>query len=802
MRVPESDLVVDGLSPTEQVLASWITGPTSQRVVHVRREAARPGDTAPWPHWADPEVVAAFARRGAGEAWVHQVLAADLLHAGRHVWLGTGTASGKSLAYLLPVLTGLRRDRVGAAGAHGARGATRRGARTATALYLSPTKALAADQWSRIKDLALPGVDVAVVDGDTSQVERRWAREHANLVLTNPDLLHFTLLPGHARWASFLRRLAYVVVDEGHAYRGVFGAHVALVLRRLRRVAAHYGADPVICVASATGADPAAVGLALTGVEPSVVEQDDSPAGARTVVFWEPETPADGDGVRRPAILEAADLLADLVAGGVQTLVFVPSRRGAETVARLARERLASVVSVHGAGRALAASVAAYRGGYLPEERRDLEHRLRTRALMGVAATSALELGIDIAGLDAVVVCGWPGRRASFHQQIGRAGRRGGASLAVLVPDDDPLDTYVTHHPRAVFGEQMEQVRFDPGNPYVLGPHLAAAAAELPVRPDETPLFGPTAPAVLDQLTAAGMLRRRPAGWYWTHPGRAVDLADLRGGAGRPVGIVERATGRMVGTVDAAAAHAQVHPGAVYVHQGEPWLVVELDLEGAVALVERADGRTSTHARSVGDVRVLGRRHEAVFDGPAGEVTVAFGPVEVSEQVVGFVVREVATGRTLGHESLDLPRRTLRTSAVWWTVPVGAVAVDDGPLAEADLAGALHAAEHAAIGMLPLLATCDRWDVGGLSTALHPDTDAPTVFVHDGHPGGAGFAERGHEVLDRWLGATRDLVRRCPCRQGCPRCIQSPKCGNNNEPLHKAGAVGVLGAVLAARDRR
>jgi DEAD/DEAH box helicase domain-containing protein len=740
----------------------------------------RNGEPVPWPDWSDPALVAAWRRCGVDRPWRHQVEVAELAHGGQHVVVATGTASGKSLAYQLPVLSDLR-----------AGGAV--GTRRPTALYLAPTKALAADQLAALHALDLPGLRAATYDGDTPPEERRWVRDHASYVLTNPDLLHHSLLPGHERWARFLRGLRYVVVDECHHYRGVFGSHVAAVLRRLRRVAARYGAEPVVVLASATVSEPAAHASRLTGLPVQAVTDDASPRGRTRVVLWEPPLlPGGGEHgapTRRSAPAETADLLADLVSGGVRTLAFVRSRRGVETVAATARRLLQEVDP------SLPGRVAAYRGGYLPEERRELERNLRSGALLGVATTNALELGVDVAGLDAVLLAGWPGRRASLWQQLGRAGRGGQEALGVLVAADDPLDTYLVHHPAAVFGPPVEQTVLDPDNAYVLAPHLAAAAAELPLTEADLPLFGPHARALLDELVARGILRRRPTGWFWARADRASDHVDLRGTGGTPFRVVEHGTGRVLGTVDAGAADSTLHEGAVYVHQGDSYLVRRLDLAEHVGLVERAAPDWTTFARSVTDVRLLSTERTQQW----GPVEVAFGAVRVTTQVVSFLRRRLGTGEVLGEEPLDLPARDLTTKAVWWTAPVDAL--ERAGVAAVDLPGALHAAEHAAIGLLPLLATCDRWDVGGVSTALHPDTGQPTVVVHDGHPGGAGFAERGHAVMAAWLSATEQAVRACECSDGCPSCVQSPKCGNGNEPLDKAGALQVLRMLLTAAER-
>lgn len=762
-------------------------------VTHVERVAARSARYADWPGWADPRVVGSFQALGAERPWSHQAEAADLLRQGRNVVLATGTASGKSLGYLLPLLTDLL---AGSAGAPAAR-------RTATALYLAPTKALAADQARRVRELRLPMPPAACLDGDTGAGERRWIREQAALVLSNPDMLHYALLPDHRRWALFFRGLRYVVVDECHAYRGVLGSHVAAVLRRLRRVCAHYGADPVFALASATTADPAATARRLTGLPVDAVTEDGSPRGQMLFALWEPPlTERRGEGgapLRRSAVAETAMLLGDLVQQEVRTVAFVRSRRGAEVVSLMARQHVSGAAdgpspdAGHAAG--LADRIAAYRAGYLREERRDLEAGLQSGRLLAVAATNALELGIDLSGLDAVLMAGYPGTRSSVWQQAGRAGRAGRDALAVLVARDDPLDTYLVHHPEALFGQCVESTVLNPDNPYVLWSHLCAAAAELPLTAGDLPLFGPGAPALAEELGRTGWLRARSGGWYWTRPERAADLTDLRGSGGTAVRIVERATGRLLGQVDAAAAHSTVHTGAVYLHQGASYLVHELDLDGSIAVVEAKDPGYTTHARETSLLRVV---REERGDPWSPHVRLSYGSVEVTSQVIGYLLRETASGAVVGEEPLDLPSRTLSTKAVWWTIAPEGLA--QAQLAALDVPGAAHAAEHAAIGLLPLFAQCDRWDIGGLSTANHPDTGQATVFVHDGLPGGGGFAARGHEQARAWLSATREAIRACECPAGCPSCVQSPKCGNGNQPLDKHGAVRLLGVLLSEQS--
>jgi DEAD/DEAH box helicase domain-containing protein len=814
-------------------LLDRLTRPLTRRdcLTHIEHLPDRPGRTGAFPAWTDPRLIEHLAARGITAPWIHQQEAAQHAHQGQDVVLATATASGKSLAYLLPVLSAI-----------GARD-WERSAPRATALYLAPTKALAADQLQNITAMVdgagIREARVAVYDGDTPAEQRRWIRRHGSVVLSNPDMLHFGILPGHEQWASFFRALKYVIVDECHSYRGVFGSHVAMVMRRLRRIAAHYRAEPTFILASATTANPELSASRLIGRDVRAVTEDGSPRAGLTVGLWEPGTLATVDGrgpaasppqgpdrgsspdggagpvhasaadpesdadadsgagrgremLRRSATAEAATILADLVAEEVQTLVFARSRRGSELVASGARRQLNQRAEENGSGMLADAAtrIAAYRGGYLAEERRSLEDGLRSGELRALASTNALELGIDIAGLDAVVIAGWPGTRASLWQQFGRAGRRqeaGRGALALFVAREDPLDTYVVHHPETVFGAEVEAAVFDPGNPYVMTPHLCAAASELAIREGEETIFGSTARELLTTLAARGVLRARPTGWYWTMSESAHALTDLRGSGGEPVRIVERTSGALLGTVDAASAHTQVHDGAVYLHQGRSYVVDQLDVEDAVAIVHREDPLHSTHPQSTSTIRI--RQIQWSREKERG-VQLCFGTVDVTDQVTGYQVRDVFTQAVLAQHQLDLPPRTLTTKAVWWVIP--RETTDAAQIPGGELPGALHAAEHAAISMLPLLATCDRWDIGGVSAALHEDTGEPTIFVYDGAPGGAGFSQRGAEDADAWLRATADMISECPCTAGCPACVVSPKCGNGNEPLSRPEALRLL----------
>jgi DEAD/DEAH box helicase domain-containing protein len=739
---------------------------------HVAELPPRGGRPRGWPAWAEPEVVRAFTERGISSPWSHQAEAAELAHAGRHVVLSTGTASGKSLAYQLPVLNALATDP------------------RARALYLSPTKALGHDQLRAAHALAaaIPGMhDVAptAYDGDSPAEVRRFARERSRWLFSNPDMIHLSILRNHARWGVLLRGLRYLIVDECHYYRGVFGSNVAMVLRRLLRLCARYSAAPTVIFASATTDSPGATAAELIGLPVAEVVDDGSPQGARTVALWEPALRADltgenGAPVRRSAGAEAARVMADLIAEGAQTLTFVRSRRAAELTALGAQARLADIAPE------LSDKVASYRAGYLAEDRSALEHALAEGRLRGLATTNALELGVDIAGLDAVVLAGFPGTVASFWQQAGRSGRRGQGALVLLIARDDPLDTYLVHHPAALLDKPVERVVIDPGNPYILGPQLLCAATELPL--DVAEVRALDAERVADHLVDDGLLRRRNDK-YFPVPGLEPHGAvDIRGSTGGQIVIVEADTGRLLGSAGAGQAPASIHPGAVYLHQGDSYVVDSLDLHEGIAFVHAEDPGYATFAREISDIAVTGNGDRSEF----GPVTLGLVPVTVTNQVVGYLRRRL-TGEVIDFVELDMPEHVLATTAVMYTITPDALASNG--IEEPRVPGSLHAAEHAAIGLLPLVASCDRGDIGGMSTAIGPE-GLPSVFVYDGYPGGAGFAERGFHKAQTWLGATAAAIEACECPSGCPSCVQSPKCGNGNDPLDKLGAVRVLRLVL------
>jgi DEAD/DEAH box helicase domain-containing protein len=700
--------------------------------------------------------------------WSHQAEAIDLARGGQSVVVATSTASGKTLCYQAPIAEAVA-DPI----------------RPGTAVVLGPTKALAQDQLRSLVEADFPKVVAATYDGDCTPEERTWVRNHANVVFTNPEMLHAGLLPNHRRWSAFLMRLRYVIIDELHAMRGIFGTHVAHVLRRLRRVCELYGARPVFVFSSATIGSPGRLASALCGLPVVEVTDDGSPRGARVVALLNPPLVDEDAAIRTSANSETASVTAKLVAIGHRTITFCRSRKGTELVAADVRRRLPACD---------ADTVRPYRAGYLAAERREIEAALWSGSLRGVVATSALELGVDIGGIDACVLNGFPGTIASFWQQIGRAGRAQQASLAVLVAGEDQLDQWLLAHPTELFSREPEPAVVNLANPFILEPQLACAAFERPLSHADERFW----PDVLDdgvrELVVGDVLRLRP--------GRDGDPRAVWAGKGVPSPKVSLRTGTageyrivldddtLVGTVDESRAFTLVHPGAIYLHQGRSYLVTSLDTAERRVTVDAADGDVYTQPRTETTIRVLGEERRRTV----GAVSLSIGSVEVSTRVVGFQRKDVRSRRILANESLDLPPTRLVTRAFWYRIPQGVL--DAAGVPDAAVPGTLHAVEHAAIGLLPLFTICDRWDVGGVSIAWHDDTGAPTVFVHDGYPGGAGIAELGFDAADRHLAATLEVIDACPCTGGCPSCVQSPKCGNGNDPLDKAGAAALLRTLL------
>jgi DEAD/DEAH box helicase domain-containing protein len=748
------------------------------RLVHVERIAGRPARHGELATPLDHDVWWSY---GLPNLWAHQAEAIDHVRAGRSVVVATGTASGKSLCYQLPIAEAVT------------------GASRGTAMCIFPTKALAQDQLRMMTAVNVPGLVAATYDGDTGPEARTWVRRNANVVLTNPEMLHGAILPSHGRWANFLGRLRYVVVDELHTLRGIFGSHAAHVLRRLQRLCARYGSAPTFVFSSATIGDPARLASELCGLPVVPVVDDASPRGERLFALWNPPLIDAASGTRASTNVEVARLTAAFVDGGWRTVAFCRSRRATEVVAGDVRRRV---------GADHADAIRSYRAGYLPSERREIEADLFAGRLKGVVATNALELGIDVGGLDACILNGFPGTIASMWQQAGRAGRDERPSVAVLIAGADQLDQWLMAHPRQVFTRPPEPAVVNRANPSVLVPQLACAAYEEPLTPADETWWGDDLAEGVRQLVVADRLRLRNGAGYWQGRGTPAPGIGLRSGSPDEFRI-EEIDGRLVGTVDASRAFEQLHPGAIYLHLGQQYRVLSLELDDRAAYVEPVAVDEYTQARSDMRVTVLGTDAERA----AGRAHLSLGAVEIATQVVGYERHDTRTRQVIGRDALDLPPSRLVTRAFWYTVDD---AVLDGARLGAGLPshgggdpfhgafhpalpGALHAAEHAAIGILPLFTICDRWDVGGVSTVVQAQTGRPTIVIYDGYPGGVGIAELGFAAGPRHLEATRSVIERCPCQRGCPSCVQSPKCGNGNEPLDKAAALALLRAILGNR---
>ena len=745
----------------------WYRG----QVVHVEDIPERPARYRDLERPLLPDLERHLQGLGLLPLYSHQARAIDALRAGRHVIVATSTASGKSLCYHLPVLESVRKSR------------------SARALYVFPTKALAQDQLRKLQELGafLPGgLRCATYDGDTAPEERGEVRRSAQVLLTNPDMLHLGILPNHQMWRGFFRHLEYVVFDESHVYRGVFGSHVANVIRRLRRICALYGAAPKFVMCSATIANPGEHAENLAGLPFEVIDDDGAPYGGKDFVMWNPPLIDEAKTARRSHNSEATHAMSELARQGVRTITFSRTRKLAELVYVYVRDRLREDDA------ALAERVKPYRAGYLPEDRRRIERELFEGSLVAVSATNALELGIDIGDLDATVLNGYPGTQASAWQQAGRSGRHGERSLTILIAADNPLDQYLMRHPNAFFGKSHENALIAPANPYVLKPHLLCAAYEAPLTPRDESLFGEEMWPLLREMEREGPVRESRRRWFPTtgvnYPAEEVNIRSTTGGVFQ---IVEEGSGAILETLDAAMVFSQTHPGAVYLHQGESYLITNLDIAGHTAWARRHAEPYYTVARELTDIRILNLSSQMTVNG----TKVYLGEVDVSTTVVGFKRKRQFTDEVMDDQPLDLPTQSFVTVALWFDI--AAQALEEIDRLKMDLAGGLHAMEHAAIGMLPFFAMCDRADIGGVSTPLHPDTDQPQVFIYDGHPGGIGIAEKGFDLILELWDATLKTVAECPCSAGCPSCIQSPKCGNNNSPLDKAAAQLILERLLA-----
>ncbi len=709
---------------------------------------------------------------GISSLYTHQAGAINAARLGKNVMVATASASGKTLCYNLAVMEAILKDS------------------SSRALYLFPTKALAQDQLRSLNELACPELissgSCATFDGDTPQSERAEIKKKARVVLTNPDMLHLGILPNHKSWSRLFRNLKYVVVDEAHVYRGIFGSHVANVLRRLRRLCAYYGSRPQFICCSATIANPEEHAEKLVGLPFEVITDDGSPHGGKSFVFWNPPFINEKGTGRRSSNSEATFLFTELVRNGIRSLVFTRTRKLTELIYIYTREQL---------GSSLGQLIKPYRAGYLPEDRRQIERELFDGHLLGVVATTALELGVDIGDLEATVLVGYPGSIASTWQQAGRSGRGAGQSLSFLIAQDNPLDQYFMHHPDYFFGKNFENALINPENLNILKPHLLCGAWEQPLTDVDGALFGAAFDLALSELEAEGKVRRSGGRRYLSprisHPAQEI---NIRSASGKNYAVIDASRGyELIETVEASVAFFQIHPGAIYLHQGDSYLVKEMDRENHVAIVVPTDVTYYTQTKEITDIKILRTEQERQCSG----VKVCFGEVDVTNTVVGFKKKMQFTEEVIGEESLDLPPLRFVTQALWFELPEAAIERVAG--AGFDFAGGLHAVEHAAIAMLPLFALCDRNDIGGVSTPFHPDTGKAQIFIYDAYPGGIGITAKGFEMINELWSATLQAIEECPCQDGCPSCIQSPKCGNNNEPLDKQAALALLQGLLGIK---
>ena len=742
-----------------------------QQIAHIERIPHQGAILGKLDNPLHPSLKTCLESVGISALFSHQAKALNAILAGKNVMIATPSASGKTLCYHLATLDALVHRR------------------NSRALYVFPTKALAQDQLRSLRQIAQPlslrsrneAISLqamATFDGDTPQDERANIRRQARVVLTNPDMLHLGILPNHQSWSRLFRNLKYVVIDETHIYRGVFGSHVGNVLRRLRRLCAFYCSNPQFICCSATIANPREHAQNIVGLPFEAVVEDGSPHGEKYFAFWNPPLINETKTGRRSSNSEAAVLLKELVQKEIRSLVFASTRKLTELIYIYTQEQLPS---------SLRDKISPYRAGYLPEDRRRIEHQFFEGELLGLVATTALELGINIGDLDATVLTGYPGSIASTWQQAGRSGRSTHSSLSFLIGLENPLDQYLMHNPDYLFSRNFDNAIINPGNPYILKPHLLCAAWEKPLDTKDEEFFGPTMGTMLAELEQEGKLRKREETW---HPTTAISYPaqdiNIRSTSGQNYAVIDGQDGQLLETVEASVAFFQVHPGAIYLHQGESYLIKELDLARRIAWAELKPVDYYTQTMETHDIRIA----KTIKEKDCGEVKVYFGDVDVTIRVVGFKRYKQFTEEVITEEYLDLPPQNFATKALWFDLPRTAIdRISDSGL---DLHGGLHACEHAAIGVLPLFALCDRNDIGGVSTPFHPDTGKPQIFVYDAHPGGIGIAEKGFDMVRELWQATLKAVKECPCTDGCPSCVQSPKCGNNNQPLDKEAAIILL----------
>jgi len=730
----------------------------ADHIVLEKRLPALPPSTVPIPEDVDPRLTQALQGRGIETLYTHQAEVWDHVRSGRHTVVVTPTASGKTLCYNLPTLQALLEDE------------------HARALYLFPTKALSQDQQAELNELVhgptgmLP-IKVFTYDGDTPESLRIAARDTGRIIVSNPDMLHSGILPNHPKWISFFSRLKYIVIDEAHAYRGVFGSHVANVLRRLFRIAAFYGSHPVVILCSATIGNPKELAESLIGRPVELVDKNGAPRGEKRVVLYNPPLVDAVQGIRRSVVTESRRWTVALLKAGIKTILFAHSRLKTEVAASYIREDLANVYTDNYHIR-----VEPYRGGLLPNERREIEKGLRDGTIQGVVSTNALELGIDIGGLDAAVVAGFPGSFNSFWQQIGRAGRRGGTSLAVFIASSSPLDQYIIKHPDWFFRSSAEEARLDPDNPYVLTDHVKCAAFELPftdseVHSGEDP-FGPGVQDVLEYLQEDGILRSVSGRWYWADRSYPAESISLRSATSDNVAIIDTTQGRnvVIGEMDRPSAKELIFDNGVYIHRGRQYVVKKLDIENRKCLVEEADVNYYTDALVKTDIKVLSEDERREIRG--NWCRLVLGDVLVRSQVAKFKKIRFHTHENIGYGTVELPEEELQTRSLallFESDTVSGTALQGRD--EQEIGRILSGIGSLLKRIAPIFVLCDPRDIGISERVRDPHFMVPALYIYDHYPGGTGLAEALAEKIPELVRTVAETVEGCPCESGCPSCV-------------------------------
>lgn len=742
------------------------------RIKHVEMIAAAPARYHAYPKTLSKDLIKVLEKSGFEALWAHQAHAVEALHHGAHVAVTTPTASGKTLCFNLPVFQSVLEDP------------------KARALYLYPMKALAQDQlktlqeWmGRLKAAKLPVFSAEIYDGDTATGVRAKIRKNPpNILLSNPDMLHLGILAFHDGWAEFFKNLKYVVVDEAHSYRGIFGSHVAHVLRRLRRICRFYGSDPQFITCSATLGNPEEFLKGLTGLDFEIISETGAPQNAKTFVLWNPDTAS--------PYTEAVTLLIEALKAGMKTIVFTKARKITELIS----------LWVTQARPEWASQIKSYRAGYLPEERREIEAKLFKDELKAVISTSALEVGIDVGGLDACILVGYPGTMISTWQRSGRVGRGEAPSIVFLVAMADAMDQFWMKHPAKFFTMKPESLMVGFENENIAKAHLRCAASEIPLTSSDKVFYGKMLEDLLPPMVKDGGVLESASGDKWLvtdkNPQRGISIRDM----GEGYQIITQETGELIGTIDGHRAFRDCHPGAVYLHQGVQYVVKDFQWEQHKILVSDEPVDYYTQVNYEEETEILEELKRRPLGDAKSQSHIRWGRVKITQRFINYEIHRIADRSLVATYPLTLPPLTFETRSLWMILPdylQRNISNRDGKI---HFMGGLHAAEHGTIAMMPLHVVCDRWDLGGISTPAHPQVPQPVIFIYDGYPGGVGLSERAYETMEELLTTTFEMIRDCECEEGCPSCVQSPKCGSGNHPLDKRGALLILGHILGRED--